>query len=141
MSDTPEEALSPSIAPTEDTNASVTPSAPISGEQSSDPALTEAGDLVANAETTEPVTASSSAVDEPEVEIAAHAAVIESALPPVYNIIDEDSKQFLVRFKFASGLILRGFFNSDEDAAVKGRVYRDAAVEKSDSLLSTERAS
>ena len=123
----------PSSAPTTDT---VTPSDPTSGDQSSAPA-----DAVAEAPTPEVVTPETSTdADEPEVQVAAEAAAAEAAAPAVFNIIDTDSTQYLVRFTFSNGLVLRKFVTSDEEAAVQGRIYRDAAIEKGFTLDSVTKA-
>lgn len=130
---TPEVVSSDSSAPTPD---SATPPAPTSGDES-----TSTPDVTAEAATTEPVVdAAANDADEPEVQIAAEAAVVEAAAPAVFNIIDTDSTQFLVRYNFSNGLIIRKFVTSDEEAAVTGRVYRDAAIEKGITLLSVTRA-
>lgn len=130
---TPVEGVTPSESsvPTTDT---VTPSDPTPTEVSS-------VDAVAEAPTPEVVTPEASIdADEPDVQIAAEAAIVEAAADPVYNIIDTDSTQYLVRFTFSNGLVLRKFVTSDEEAAVQGRVYRDAAVEKGFTLDSVTKA-
>ena len=133
---TPVEEVTPSesSAPTESTDTQfVTPST----EASSAPV-----DVVADAPTPEVVAPTGdSDADEPEVQIAAEAAVVEAAVVnTVFNIIDEDSKQYLVRYEFSTGLILRKFVTSDEEAAIAGRVYRDAALEKGITLVSVTKA-
>jgi hypothetical protein len=130
---TPVEGVTPSESsvPTTDT---VTPSDPTPTEVSS-------VDAVAEAPTPEVVAPEASTdADEPEVQIAAEAAIVEAVADPVYNIIDTDSTQYLVRFTFSNGLVLRKFVTSDEEAAVQGRVYRDAAVKKGFTLDSVTKA-